>query len=175
MICYKKFKGSDDISDQLYQHLLETNQIYNNEIFYNSLDRVDFFKKFPTIEAFLKLKNVQCIGIGLIKIFYNKVAIHQDNSASKGGTVRINWPVLNCEYSDTIFYENFNGIKETKLLDNGTIYHEYRDENCREINRMRLDVPSALDVSIPHRVWCEQFPRISLTFHLKPNPKWLLE
>lgn len=138
------------------------------------MDHRNFFQSFPRILDFVKNLKTTCVGIGLIKIFYNKVAIHQDNSAANGGTVRLNWPVMNCEYSDTIFYENFNGVKEIRYLDNGTVWHEYQDADCREIDRFCLDSPTALDVSIPHRVWCEQFPRISLTFHLRPNPTWLL-
>jgi len=174
MICYKKYSCTLD-SEEIYQYLMMNNKIFNNEIFYDDLDHRDFLKNFPKIKNFLELQKTFCIGIGLIKIFYNKVAIHQDNSASKGGTVRLNWPVINCEYSETIFYENFNGVKETKFLDNGTVFHEYRDENCREIDRVCLDSPTALDVSIPHRVVCERFPRISLSFHLRPNPIWLLQ
>lgn len=173
MICYKKY-SYDDISKHIYDYLEKNDLIYNNDIFYNDLDHLAFFQEFPNIKSFMKSRQAYCIGIGLIKIFYNKVAIHQDNSASNGGTVRLNWPVLNCQHSDTIFYENFNGIKERKVLNNGIVFHEYRDEDCREIDRCRLDYPTALDVSIPHRVWCDQFPRISLTFHLRPNPVWLL-
>lgn len=174
MNLYKKFKTKDLLSQEIFHYLNDKNLIYNNEIFYNDIPHDDFFQHFPSINSFLMSNDARCIGIGLIKIFYNKVAIHQDNSASNGGTVRINWPVLNCEHSETIFYENFNGIKQTKLLDNGIVFHEYRDEDCREIDRLCLDSPSALDVSVPHRVWCDQFPRVSLTFHLRPNPTWLL-
>ena len=174
MNLYKKYQY-ENISNSIYDYLEKNNLVYNNEIFYNDLPHIEFLKKFPKINSFLTSFNTYCISIGLIKIFYNKVAIHQDNSASNGGSVRLNWPVVNCEYSDTIFYENFNGVKDKKLLDNGTVFHEYQNEDCREIGRFCLDSPTALDVSTPHRVWCEQFPRISLTFHLKPNPFWLLK
>lgn len=174
MIHYKKY-AHPNISEKIYQYLLFKNKVFENKIFYNDLDHRDFFINFPEIKNFLTFHKTFCVGIGLIKIFYNKVAIHQDNSANNGGTVRLNWPVINCEYSDTIFYENFNGIKEKKYLDNGTVFHEYKDEDCKEINRFCLDSPTALDVSIPHRVFCNCFPRISLTFHLKPNPFWLLK
>ena len=174
MNLYKKYQY-ENISNSIYDYLGEKNLVYNNEIFYNDLPHIEFLKKFPKINSFLTSFNTYCIGIGLIKIFYNKVAIHQDNSASNGGSVRLNWPVLNCQNSDTIFYENFNGRTEKKLLDNGTVFHEYQDADCREIDRFCLDSPTAFNVSIPHRVWCEQFPRISLTFHLKPNPFWLLK
>jgi len=173
MNCYKKY-SYNNISENICVYLENNNLIYNNEIFYNSLDHRDFFLNFPDIKKFIDSFETHCIGIGLIKIFYNKVAIHQDNSASNGGTVRLNWPVLNCEYSETIFYENFNGVKHRKLLDNGIVFHEYRDDDCKEIDRVCLNSPTALDVSIPHRVLCQRFPRISLSFHLKPNPTWLL-
>lgn len=173
MIFYKKYPYTLT-SEEIYQYLLTNNKIFDNEFFYNDLDYRQFFTHFPEIKLFLESHKLSCVGIGLIKIFHNKVAIHQDNSATNGGTVRVNWPVMNCEYSDTIFYENFNGAKEIRYLDNGTVWHEYRDADCREIDRFCLDSPTALDVSIPHRVWCEQFPRISLTFHLRPNPTWLL-
>lgn len=174
MKCYKKYSYRN-ISNYIYEYLDHNNLIYNNEIFYNDIDHIKFLKQFPEIQTFMESHKTYCIGIGLIKIFYNKVAIHQDNSAANGGTVRLNWPVINCEYSDTIFYENFNDVKEKKYLDNGTVFHEYKDEDCKEINRFCLDSPTALDVSIPHRVFCNSFPRISLTFHLKPNPFWLLK
>lgn len=173
MNCYKKFHHPN-ISTEIYDYLEKNNLIYNNEIFYNDIDHRNFFTAFPKIKEFLESHNTSCIGIGLIKIFYNKVAIHQDNSAEKGSNVRINWPVINCEYSETIFYENFNGIKDARYLDNGIVYHEYRDEDCREIDRVCLDSPTALNVGIPHRVRCDRFPRISLSFHLNPNPAWLL-
>lgn len=173
MICYKKYQYQN-ISKQIYDYLDNRNLIYNNEIFYNNLDRRDFFRSFPNILDYIEKFKTTCTGVGLIKIFANKVAIHQDHSASVGGSIRLNWPVINCEYSHTIFYENFNGVKEQKFLDNGIIFYEYRDEDCKEIDRVCLDSPTALDVSVPHRVWCEKFPRISLSFHLRPNPVWLL-
>lgn len=173
MICYKKY-SYDPESEKIYQYLLSKNKIFNNEVFYSDLDHKDFFKNFSNINSFLESHKVSCIGIGLIKIFYNKVAIHTDNSAVKGGTVRLNWPVVNCEYSETLFYKNINGIKERKLLDNGIVFYKYQDEDCEEIDKVCLNSPTALDVSIPHKVWCKKFPRISLSFHLRPNPTWLL-
>lgn len=173
MICYKKYPCALN-SQEIYQYLSTTNKILDNEFFYNNLDHREFFQHFPKIKLFLQSHKVSCVGIGLIKIFHNKVSIHQDNSAANGGTVRVNWPVTNCEYSETIFYENFNGVKETRYLDNGTVWHEYQDADCREIDRFTLDSVSALDVSVPHRVLCQRFPRIALTFHLRPNPTWLL-
>ena len=175
MNSYKKFQIKELLSQEIFYYLNDKNLIYNNEIFYNDISHKDFLQQFPSIHTFLMSNGTHCIGIGLIKIFYNKVAIHQDNSASNGGAVRINWPVVNCEHSETIFYENFNGIKETKLLPNGTVFHEYRDKDCREIDKFCLDSPAALDVSVPHRVWCEKFPRVSLSFHLRPSPNWLLK
>jgi hypothetical protein len=173
MNCYKKYFYDTD-SDKVYQYLLTKNKIFNDNIFYSNLDHTDLFKEFPEIKSFLESHNADCIGAGLIKIFYNKVAIHQDNSSVNGGTIRINWPVKNCEYSDTIFYQSINGIKQTRLLDNGIIYHQYDDLDCEEICRFTLDCPSALNVEIPHRVICEKFPRISLTFHFKENPVWMI-
>jgi hypothetical protein len=174
MNLYKKFHYNN-ISASIINYLEDNNHIYNNEIFYSSLNYFDFFKSFPEIFQFIKELKTNCVSVGIIKIFYNKVAIHQDNSALSGGSVRLNWPVLNFENSQTIFYENFNGIKEKKILDNGTIFHEYKDEDCREIDRVCVDSPTALNVGIPHRVLCDRFPRISLTFHLKPDPLWLLK
>lgn len=173
MICYKKYQHPD-ISNNIYKYLDKNNLIYNNEIFYNFINHEDFFNEFPEITKFFESLKVHCVGIGLIKIFYNKVAIHQDESASIGESVRLNWPVINCEHSQTIFYDNFNNIKIKKFLNNGIAFHEYSDEDCLEIDRVCLDSPTALNVSVPHRVLCEKFPRISLSFHLRPNPFWLL-
>lgn len=173
---YKKFhvENLDMISKKILSFLEENNLIYNDEIFYSEVDKNLILDHVPEIRSFLIDKNLICSAVGLIKIFYNKVAIHQDNSSIAGNTIRINFPVLNCDKSRTIFYKNFNNTKETKLLLNGTAYHEYRDEDCEEIDHLCLDSVSALDVSVPHRVICEVFPRISLSLHLHTNPKWLL-
>ena len=174
MNLYKKLSPNPDISVKSLRYLEENNLIYNDRLFYNVIDSHHYFLSVPEISDFFKTLNLSCRAVSLIKIFQNNVGIHTDNSPNQGITVRINIPILNAEYSRTVFYENFNEKKITKELKNGAVYFEFADRDCKEIDSVCIDVPTAINVSVPHRVICERFPRLALSFHLTPNPEHLL-
>jgi len=174
MNLYKKLQPQEIISKKSLDYLVENNLIDNDRLFYNVIDQQEYIKAVPELLEFFQDLNLTCTGISLIKIFKNNVGIHTDNSPAQGLTVRINIPVLNAEHSRTVFYENFNNQRTTKELKNGAVYYEFVDKNCKEIGSVCIDAPTAINVSVPHRVICNQFPRIALSCHLTPNPEHLL-
>jgi hypothetical protein len=174
MNLYKKFQPQETISKKSLDYLMVNNLIDNNNLFYSVIDQQEYFNAVPELLKFFQDLNLSCTRISLIKVFKNNVGIHTDNSPSHGATVRINIPVLNAEHSRTVFYENFNNQRTTKELKNGAIYHEFLDRDCKEIDSVCIDAPTAINVSVPHRVICKQFPRIALSCHVTPDPEHLL-
>ena len=88
---------------------------------------------------------------------------------------RVNIPVLNCENTFTVFYEN----AETRLLvlPTGMGYHPVINKDYYEVTRVEIIEPTILKVSSAHSVIMDekQSPRITLTIGFEAGIDQLLE
>lgn len=81
---------------------------------------------------------------------------------------RVNIPIMNCEYSSTVYY-NADIENTLSQLDN-TKY--IKCINAVEIDRVTITSPTIIRINAPHRVEMDESksPRICLTIRCNPDP-----
>jgi len=102
---------------------------------------------------------------------HSHVPIHTDaNNPSVKRRIRLNWPVQNTTSALTVFYqknsENIQGMLDS--LSNGVTGHSYKIEDCYEVDKYLLDVPTLMNVKELHgiKILNHKLPRILLSMRL---------
>ena len=144
-----KFKGSFiPFPDQYLDHVPEVNQ------------------------AFAPYGRV-CVKAAVYLMWNNRDAMpHVDGEDS---IARVNIPLLNCEGTSTVFYEN---IKTMALkLPTGVVYHPVVNTDYYEVDRVEINSPTILRVTSGHSIIMDEAraPRITLTLMLDPDIHTLLD
>jgi hypothetical protein len=167
MLLYKKLKNFplyNEIREKTISFIKQYDFIYNRSIAtLMPLQQFEIFEKVPEIkQAFNQ--------IGLNPVF---AAVHtmrlQEDSAPHHDRVqplvRINIPLINCETSETIFYEDYEKSKIFINPHNGTTAYIMEDESVlTKVDSVVLDYATILRVSALHSVRIGSgSPRISLT------------
>jgi hypothetical protein len=117
---------------------------------------------FSLIEVGLQIKT-----IGIYRTTLNSQApIHIDHTPYKS---RLNIPIMNCQYSSTVFYQA--DVEEVKQQKNDNLKY-IQCVNAIEIDRVTVDQPTILRIDHPHQVIMDEdkFPRICLTVGCYPDP-----
>lgn len=98
------------------------------------------------------------------------VPIHTDASnPAITRRIRLNWPILNGESAETIFYHKRDeSIEGTFCSHPGGTGHYYKDEDCNEVDKYTLDLPTLMNVKELHgiRMITHKLPRILLSMRL---------
>lgn len=99
--------------------------------------------------------------------------IHVDDSAA---IARINFPVLNCENTETKFFKTKD---DSTLISqpNGNLLHKLDPQNCEEIDHYLLTGAVVVNVLQPHQVVLKdkKYPRISCTIRFNEDISYLLD
>jgi hypothetical protein len=100
-----------------------------------------------------------------------EIPIHTDSADDKlKRRIRLNWPIINSESAETIFYEknNENVVSEIHSYKSGVSGRVYNPSDCYEIDRYILNVPTLMNVRQLHAVELIDYklPRILLTMRL---------
>ena len=167
MLLYKKLKNfpfHEEIKLKTLEFIKQYDFIYNRSI--ATLMPLQQFKILEHVPEIKQAFN----QIGLNPVF---VAVHtmrnQTDSAPHHDRVqplvRINIPLINCETSETIFYENYEKSKIFLNPHNGTTAYIMEDESVlTKADSVVLDYATILRVSSLHGVRMgPNSPRISLT------------
>lgn len=100
-----------------------------------------------------------------------EIPIHTDstdNTLKK--RIRLNWPIINGENAETIFYEKNNENISSRIHEykSGVSGRVYNPSECYEVDRYILDTPTLMNVRQPHAVEIlnQNLPRILLTMRL---------
>lgn len=83
--------------------------------------------------------------------------------------IRLNWPILNGESAETIFYQKKDeSIQGTFCSHPGGTGHYYCDNDCNEVDKYTLDLPTLMNVKELHgiRIINHRLPRILLSMRL---------
>jgi hypothetical protein len=90
-------------------------------------------------------------------------------------TLAMNFPLCNCEYAYTSFYEN-NGILTVQYTPRTNLpYYSYFDPDPREIDRFVLDGPTILNIRVPHAVHNPgKSNRVCMSFRFSSDPWGLI-
>lgn len=149
---------------------------YFNYLYPDKSDVRNFFN-FPPKDAFIKmcptvLKGFEELGLHFKGIFMIGVVhdtnrnIHIDNSPHP---CRLQWPLINPQSVETVWYEADPKDKITEILPNGVPYVSYRSQDCKEIARTCILGPTVIRVEEPHAVDRKSnnprdFPRAAFSF-----------
>lgn len=151
-------------------------QAYFNYLYPNKTNIKNFFS-FPSKDKFIEmcptvLNGFEKLGLHFKGIFMIGVVhdtnrnIHIDNSPHP---CRLQWPLINPQSVETVWYEADPKDKITEILPNGVPYVSYRLQDCKEIARTCIVGPTVIRVEEPHAVERtssnpKDFPRTAFTF-----------
>jgi hypothetical protein len=126
----------------------------------------------PEIISMFKPLGLDIAMIGFFITHYQVGSIHTDGTTVP---IRINFPILNCENTETKFYRVTGPFKEQSQL-NGNGYVQYHPDHCELVDSFKLDKAVAMRVLEPHQVvsYTENLPRISCTVAFKQDLTHLL-
>lgn len=150
----------------------------------NVLDQSQFKGSFiPMPPEFIKFNTAinrafepygrECVKAGIYLMWNNLDAIpHIDDQEA---IARVNIPLLNCEGTSTIFYDNVQ--TKTLLLPTGAPYHAVTNTDYREVDRVEINSPTIIRISEPHSIVMNEArsPRLTLTLTLTPDISDLLD
>jgi hypothetical protein len=166
MLLYKKFKNFplyNEIREKTVEFIKQYDFIYNR-----SIATLMTLHQFGVLEKVPEIKEA-CSILGLNPTF---IAVHTMNKQTDSAPhydrvqpwVRINIPLMNCETSETIFYQDHAG-KIFLNPHNGTTAYIMEDESVlTRVDSVVLDYPTILRVSELHSVKMGPgTPRIALT------------
>lgn len=132
----------------------------------------NIIKEIPEIEEmFLPLK-LDINEVGFFITRYRVGSIHTDGTPIP---IRINFPILNCENTETRYYQ-VNGNSLSLKQPNGNKYIQYQPEHCNFVDSFKLTKPVVMRVLEPHQVisYSNNLPRISCTISFKQDINYLL-
>lgn len=100
-----------------------------------------------------------------------EIPIHTDSTDNVlKKRIRLNWPIINGESAETIFYEKNHENISSRIHEykSGVSGRVYEPSECHEVDRYILDVPTLMNVRQPHAVEIlnDNLPRILLTMRL---------
>lgn len=115
----------------------------------------------------LRTVGLKIKSIGIYHTTHNNQSpIHIDHTVYKS---RLNIPIMNCEYSSTVFYNA--EIEQINQQKNSDIKY-IRCVNAVEVDRVTVDQPTILRIDHPHQVVMDESksPRICLTIGCDLDP-----
>lgn len=175
---YKKIEIDqyDRVIEQCRNYIKTIDHIYNRSYnaSYYPLEFDDFVNSCPLIKICFQKYDLTCtFAAAYVSYSNSNNPIHVDNFYHKA---RINLPLINCEYSTTLYYTggvfNLSPNGETKtspsLLQSSA--------SLRLADKVVVDTATVILVNEPHKVLMDQqkSPRISLTLGFDKDPIFLL-
>lgn len=160
------------ISEKVKNYIITQTDILSNESFWNDLDFRKFDKSVPELRLGFEKLDLNLVGCFAVVVRGLKdFKIHDD--IGDPHSTRINIPILNCIGTSTIFYEG--KIEESQLLElpGGFPYHLYDFDKCKEVDRVEINQPTALNVWTPHAIYVppdSPIPRITITCGFTRDP-----
>ena len=166
---YKKINIDwyDDIVSKITTYLKSKGFIDNACTGFVPLDTAEVIANCPELEFSLSKIGLSIRSIGIYSTTPNSRApIHIDHTIYKS---RLNIPILNCQYSSTVFYTA--EIEQVKQQRNNNLKY-IQCINAVEVDRVTVDQPTILRIDHPHQVIMDETrsPRICLTVGCYPDP-----
>ena len=157
----------DNIVSKVKNHLEKKELINSKYAGYIPIDKNELIEICPElISSFFKL-GLTIIGSAIYRTTDNTQSlVHIDYTPYK---CRINIPIINCEYSSTVYYKA--DVKEVRHQEHSNVNY-IECINAVEIDRVTINNPIILRINTPHRVIMDETrsPRICLTIRCDPDP-----
>jgi hypothetical protein len=183
---YKKLEinNFESIQNVISRYFIDfaSKDISPDKPFYNYSSEDQLKKIKNDIPIFFEVieKELKSEILNLSYLYYDHLRsycpIHTDvKDLSIKQRIKLNWPILNCQFGETIFYSlkddanpivhnTFNEHLPNKVI---TSIH-YSKDDCVETDKFILNQPTLIDVRPPHAVKFlkNNFPRILLSMRL---------
>lgn len=184
-----------------YPHIKEKSIKFVEDVFLTQ--RRSMFQQFnwenyleycPEImEAFTRYDLVPYTGFVYIIYKQEDSPLHIDYISKIHNKCRINLPLVNCEFSKTIYYKTpLTDFNAERVVQGDVMTDPNNEENSKLINYLKfneddpglskvdevvVDKPTIMRVQEAHRVMIDstKVPRVVLTIHTYKDPVYLLE
>lgn len=143
--------------------------LYRNNFNYLNIDSVK--DQCPTLFYWMRNKNVNPIKVAVIvtrENFYDSTP-HIDSQIN---SLALNFPIKNCENSETIFYSSNEPLEIVTLKKpNGVEYKSIKNKDWSEIGKYILDGATLLNTHVPHKIINRgSEKRIVMSIRFDPDP-----
>lgn len=173
---YLELDNSEKIQEKTLKYIQEKTDCMDKSKYkgpYITLNFFEYQKEVPELqESFLKY-GLYVTGIHIFLMWGKGDCLpHKDYTDSIG---RVNFPILNCQGSKTIFYKN---LKSQRVkLPTGSPFYMTMNKDYEEVTSVEIDRPTIVRISEGHNVIMndEKFPRITLTVSTIPDVGLLLD
>ena len=133
----------------------------------------EIVKEVPELLTMFKPLGLDVIMVGFFIMHYKIGSIHTDGTDVP---IRINFPILNCEYTETRYFKT-SGPSKSQAQPNGNSYVQFHPDYCEVVDSFKLTQAVAMRVLEPHQVVVnhDNLPRISCTVAFKQDLSHWLE
>jgi hypothetical protein len=137
------------------------------------INMTDKFYHIPEIHEMVKPLNLD-INVIAFYVSYNSSSIHIDGASAY--TSRVIFPILNCENTETKFFEKLEEPIQRKQP-NGELFYSFDPTKCKHVDSFFLTQPAVFRVMEPHQVciYHRNFPRISCILEFQQDINYLIE
>jgi hypothetical protein len=137
-------------------------------------DLNDVLEKVPELATMFQPLNLTIWYVAFFVSHQQYGAIHID--ADPVSKARINFPVLNCENTETRFYTT-SAVSNKIFQDNGVPLMNIDPDTCTQVDQFYLTQPVVFRNTHPHQVVSNNVnhPRISCTVAFNEDIEYLLE
>jgi len=161
------------VSEKLKDYYFNNPNFLPNMSAWKPVDTVDILTKIPEIQLMVDPLSIHVRFVALFVSDYPYSSIHID--ADTYSKCRINLPVLNCENTETRFFEMTEA--PIKILQpNGVSFWKLNPEKCIHVDQFYLTQPVVFRNTEPHQVVSNNpnKPRVSCTIGFHENIEHLL-
>lgn len=121
----------------------------------------DLLEKIPELSQLFRPLNLTIHRVSFFVMYQPTGTIHIDDDTHD---LRINFPILNCENTETRFYKTSS--KTTKMFQtNKMAYHRFDPKDCELADKFTLNKAAIIKTKEPHQVvlLSTTYPRVSCT------------
>jgi hypothetical protein len=133
----------------------------------------EIVKEVPELFTMFKPLGLDVRIVGFFIMHYKIGTIHTDDTSNP---IRINFPILNCENTETRYFKT-KGPSMSQKQPNGNGFTQFHPDYCEVIDSFKLTQAVAMRVLEPHQVVVnhDNLPRISCTVGFKQDLSYLLD
>jgi hypothetical protein len=133
----------------------------------------EIVKEVPELLTMFKPLGLDVVMVGFFIMHYKIGSIHTDGTDVP---IRINFPILNCENTETRYFRT-SGPSKSQAQPNGNSYVQFHPDYCEVVDSFKLTQAVAMRVLEPHQVVVnhDNLPRISCTVAFKQDLSHWLE
>jgi len=177
MFIYQKILIESDTAQKINYEIINLD-ISSYSEYFNYLN-IDYLKNHcPELFKWMRELDLHPVKAAIIITDFN---LYDFNSKPhidmQVNSLALNFPIKNCEESETIFYTTRSPLEKVILKKpNGVVYASLKNKDWIEIKKYTLDSAILLNTHIPHKVIHRgKNSRVALSIRFDPDPWELIE